>query len=134
MYTYRLSAFADVYGDYENHGAVLFNRANPNAAGAKLGLVKIDKKYQPAVLTAAPVLCGCFTEKEGDGSAYVFANMYEPQTGKDAPFTATFPGAESITVYRKGEVTEIAGDTLRLTLENREGVFVTVNGGAEPVC
>ncbi len=130
----ELSAFADVYGDYENHGAVLFNRANPNAAGAKLGLVKIDKKYQPAVLTAAPVLCGCFTEKEGDGSAYVFANMYEPQTGKDAPFTATFPGAESITVYRKGEVTEIAGDTLRLTLENREGVFVTVKGGMGPVC
>ena len=89
---------------------------------------------KPAVLTAAPVLCGCFTEKEGDGSAYVFANMYEPQTGKDAPFTATFPGAESITVYRKGEVTEIAGDTLRLTLENREGVFVTVKGGMGPVC
>ena len=96
--------------------------------------MKIDKQYQPNVLPAAPVLCGCFTEKEGDGSAYVFANMYEPQTGKEAKFTATFPGAESLTLYRMGEVTEIKGDTLRLTLENREGVFVTVNGGAGPIC
>lgn len=130
----ELSVFADEYGRYENHGAVLFNGSNPNAAGAKLPLVKIDKQYQPNVLTAAPVLCGCFTEKEGDGSAYVFANMYEPQTGKEAKFTATFPGAESLTLYRMGEVTEIKGDTLRLTLENREGVFVTVNGGAGPIC
>ena len=101
---------------------------------AELPLVKIDKQYQPTMLTAAPVLCGCFTEKEGDGSAYVFANMYEPETGKDATFTATFPGAESLTLYRMGEAAEIKGDTLRLTLNNREGVFVTVNGGSDPVC
>jgi hypothetical protein len=130
----ELSVFADVYGNYVSRGAVLFNGSNPNAAGAKLPLVKIDKQYQPTMLTAAPVLCGCFTEKEGDGSAYVFANMYEPETGKDASFTATFPGAESLTLYRMGEATEIQGDTLRLTLNNREGVFVTVNGGMEPVC
>ena len=90
--------------------------------------MKVDEKYKPVVTTAAPVLCGCFTEKEGDGRAYVFANMYEPETGKDARFTATFPGAKSITMYRKGEATEIKGDTLTLKLENREGVFVTVNG------
>ena len=130
----ELSVFADVYGNYVSRGAVLFNGANPNAAGAKLPLVKIDKQYQPTMLTAAPVLCGCFTEKEGDGSAYVFANMYEPETGKDATFTATFPGAESLTLYRLGEAAEIKGDTLRLTLNNREGVFVTVNGGSDPVC
>ena len=130
----EMAAFADVYGNYQNHGAVIYNRVNPNAAGAKLPLVKVDSKYTPNVLTTAPVLCGCFTEKEGDGSAYVFANMFEPQTGKSASFTATFPGAESITLYRMGEVTEIKGSTLKLTLENREGVFVTVNGGAEPIC
>lgn len=124
----ELSVFADEYGKYVNHGAVLYNRANPNAAGAKLGLMKVDEKYKPVVTTAAPVLCGCFTEKEGDGRAYVFANMYEPETGKDARFTATFPGAKSITVYRKGEARTVKGSTLTLKLENREGVFVTVNG------
>jgi hypothetical protein len=124
----ELSVFADVYGNYVSRGAVLFNGSNPNAAGAKLPLVKIDKQYRPNVITAAPVLCGCFTEKEGNGSAYVFANMYEPETDKEARFTATFPGAKSITVYRKGEAETIEGSTLTLKLENREGVFVTVNG------
>ena len=52
--------------------------------------------------------------------------MYEPQSGKEAAFTATFAGAKGITVYRKGEASAIAGDTLDLTLENREGVFITV--------
>ena len=122
----ELAPFAEVYGNYENHGAVMYNRLNPDAAGAKLALTKVDKDYQPCVVTAAPVLAGCFTEKDGDGSVYVFTNMYEPQTGKSAKLTATFPGAESITLYRKGEVTEIAGNRLSLELENREGVFVTV--------
>ena len=36
-------------------------------------------------------------------------------------------GAKAITVYRNGEKTEIAGETLNLTLENREGIFVTVS-------
>ena len=122
----ELSVFAAEYGKYENHGALVYNRANPNCAGAKLALAKVDEAYQPQVRTAAPVLCGCFTEKNGAGSAFVFANMYEPQTGKAAKFTSVFPGAESITVYRKGEVSEIKGEKLTLTLENREGVFVTV--------
>ena len=135
----EMAVFAEEYGKYENHGAVIYNRANPYCAGAKLGLVKIDDQYKPKMVTAAPVLCGCFTEKDGDGSAYVFTNMYEPQTGKRATFKATFPGATAITVYRMGEVTEIEGDTLKLTLENREGVFVTVqtdgsSGVAGSVC
>ena len=132
----ELAAFADVYGRYQNHGAVLYNRLNPNAAGAKLPLTKIDRQYQPNVLTAAPVLCGCFTEKEGDGSAFVFTNMYEPEPGKAATFTASFPGAKSLTVYRKGGATVIPGSRLTLTLGSEEGVFVTVQNGAGkgPVC
>ena len=125
----EMAVFAEEYGKYENHGAVIYNRANPYCAGAKLGLRKVDAQYKPTVTTAAPILCGCFTEKEGSGSAYVFANMYEPQTGKNAAFTAVFPGAKSVTVYRKGEATTIAGNTLKMTLDNREGVFVTVNNG-----
>lgn len=58
---------------------------------------------------------------------FVFTNMYDPQTGKEASFTATFSGAKAITVYRNGEKTEIAGETLNLTLENREGIFLTVS-------
>ena len=123
----EMSVFADVYGKYENHGAVLYNRANPNCAGAKLGLIRIDDKYKPTVTTAAPVLCGCFTEKDGNGSAFVFTNMYEPETGKTAKFTAVFPGAKSVTLYRKGRSTTILGNTLTMTLDNREGVFVTVS-------
>ncbi len=119
-----MAVFATAYGKYENHGAVLLNGAK--AAGARLGLVAVDDAFKPAVETKAPLLCGCFTEKNGDGKAFVFTNMYEPQNGKEASFTATFPGAKSVTVYRKGEATEITGDTLELTLENREGVFVTV--------
>ena len=125
----ELAPFAKLYGNYENHGAVLYNRMNPNAAGAKLPLTKVVSQYQPDVITAAPVLCGCFTEKAGDGTAFVFTNMYEPETGKSAAFTAAFPGAKSMTLYRMGKVTTIPGSRLSLTLANEEGVFVTVNNG-----
>ena len=133
----ELSPIADLYGKYENVGAVIYNRLNPFAAGAKLGLTKVEKQYKPEVATAAPLLCGCFTEKNGIGGAYVFTNMFEPQTGMAAPFTAVFTGAESITVYRKGIKHVIEGSTLTMTLENREGVFVTVDYGentSRPVC
>lgn len=119
-----MAAFAEEYGKYENHGAVLYNGAK--AAGARLGLVEIDNAFKPDVATDAPLLCGCFTEKDGSGRAFVFTNMYEPQTGKEAAFTATFSGAKSVTVYRMGEASRTEGDTLNLTLGNREGVFVTV--------
>ena len=122
----EMSVFAETYGKYENHGAVMYNRINPEASGVSLGTTKVEAKYKPAMLTADPVLCGCFTEKEGDGRAYVFTNMFSPATGKTASFTASFPGAKRITLYRKGETTVINGCTLCLTLESREGVFVTV--------
>ena len=61
------------------------------------------------------------------GRAYVFNNMFDPQTGKEAPFTAVIPGAKRLTLYRKGEKTVIEGNVLKLTLDNREGVFVTVD-------
>ena len=125
----ELAPFAKLYGNYENHGAVIYNRMNPNAAGAKLPLTAVAGEYRPAVTTAAPLLCGCFTEKAGSGSAFVFTNMYEPETGRSAAFTATFAGAKSLTLYRKGKVSVIPGDRLTLTLENEEGVFVTVSRG-----
>ena len=130
----EMSAFAEVYGNYEIQGTTLYNRLNPDCAGAELDISKAGKKYQPITLTRDPVLCGCFTEKDGDGRAYVFANMYEPDTGKEATFTATFPGAKSVTVYRKGEKTVIKGGVLNMTLDSREGVFVTVEKASRGGC
>jgi hypothetical protein len=115
-----------VYGNYDYNGTFILNRLHPNAAGAGLGLTRFDCRFKPTVVTADPVLCGCFSEKDGKGSAFVFTNMFEPQTGKDASFTAVFPGAKSISVFRKGEVTHVDGNSISLTLENREGIFVTV--------
>ena len=122
----EMSAFAEEYGKYENRGAVMYNRLHPKASGVSLGTVKVSAKYKPVMLTMAPVLCGCFTEKEGEGKAYVFNNMLSPHTGKSASFTTIFPGAKSITLYRKGEKTVINGSVLRMKLDSREGVFVTV--------
>ena len=130
----EMSVFAKEYGIYENHGAVMYNRIHPKASGVSLGTTKVDAKYKPVMLTADPVLCGCFTEKEGNGSAFVFTNMFDPQTGRTASFTASFPGAKSITLYRKGEKTVIDGSTLTMTLDSREGVFVTVEKAFGPVC
>lgn len=52
--------------------------------------------------------------------------MFSPDNGKSANICVTFDDAESITVYRKGNVTRTEGNTLKLTLENNEGIFVTV--------
>ena len=124
--TEEMRAFADVYAGYENHGAALYNGSLADAAGGGTGLVKVDDAFLPQAATEDPVLCGCFTGKNGEGKAFVFANMYEPQTGKEARVAATFPGAKTITVYRNGEKTELAGETLELTLASRGGAFVTV--------
>lgn len=123
----EMAAFADKYGKYKIQGTALYNRLNPDCAGAELDITKVQKIYQPIMLTKDPVLCGCFSEKDGNGKAYVFTNMYEPQTDKEAAFSATFPGAKSITVYKGGTATRIESCTFKITLENREGIFVTVD-------
>ncbi len=128
----EMSVFTKEYGKYENRGAVMYNRIHPNASGVSLGTTKVEAQYKPVMLTADPVLCGCFTEKQGSGSAFVFTNMFDPQTGRTASFTASFPGAKSITLYRKGEKSVISGSTLTLKLDNREGVFVTVEKASGP--
>lgn len=130
----EMSLFAEEYGKYENRGAVIYNRINLKASGVSLGTTKVAAKYKPVMATADPVLCGCFTEKEGNGRAFVFNNMFDPQTGRTASFTATFPGAKSVTLYRKGVKTVIKGGVLDLTLDSREGVFVTVEMPSRSGC
>ena len=124
--TEEIAVFSDLYANYENHGAMFFNRSNENAAGAKLGLKNVPLRYRPLLSTDAPVLCGCFGEKDGNGRAYVVTNMQEPRTEKEAEVTLYFPFASTVTVYRKGVKTEYHEKSLTLTLENREGVFLTV--------
>lgn len=46
-----MSAFADIYGKYEIQGTALYNRRNPDCAGAELDISKAAQKYQPITLT-----------------------------------------------------------------------------------
>ena len=64
----------------------------------------------------------------------MFTNLFDPAVGRTATFTAAFPGAKSVTDCRKGEKTVINGGALTLTLDNREGVFVTVDSAFGPDC
>lgn len=123
--TKELAAFADIYTDYENHGAILYHGRDENAAGANLRLLPVPLRCRPLVNTQSPVLCGCFTKKDGGGKAYVLANMLEPQTGESAAVSLTFPGASHVTVYRKGVRSEYDNNKIEITLANREGVFIT---------
>ena len=45
----------------------------------------------------------------------------------NAKINVTFDDKEKITVYRKGVITEIEGNTLEITLNNEEGIFVIVS-------
>ncbi len=123
----ELKAFSDVYGDYDNQGAFALNKEN--VAGFTAGyLTPVEKQDQPASVSSDDaLLVGCFSAEEGSGSAYTFVNMWEPSENKTASFTATFDGAASITVYRKGEATTVQGNALIMELEVGEGIFVTVN-------
>ncbi|MBQ6163443.1 MAG: hypothetical protein IJK23_03100 [Clostridia bacterium] len=120
----ELAAFADVYGNYAHKGAYITNKAR--AAGANLQLVGVKDEDKPRIETVDPLLIGVFDEKDGDGNAYVFTNMYEEFKDKSASFKVTFEGASEITLYRMGEETVINGDTMTLLLAPGEGVFVTV--------
>ncbi len=120
----EMAPFADVYGNYEHVGTYLPNKLF--AAGAKLDLVGVKDEDKPRTETIDPLLTGIFKEKNGDGKAFVFTNMYETMANKTASFKSTFEGASEITLYRMGSKTVINGDTLSLILQPGEGVFVTV--------
>lgn len=121
----ELAAFADIYGDYECQGAYMYNSIL-SAGNETKYLMPVDEKYMPTVVTSSPILSGCFTQIDGQGSAFVFVNMWEPETGKNASGIVKFDGAKEITVYRNGVSKTIKGDTLNLSLDNCEGIFVTV--------
>lgn len=121
----EVEAFTEVYGDYTHIGAFLTNGKKAAANKTNTLTPLEDASYKPEVASEAPILTGCFKNADG-GSAYTFVNMWEPETANAASFTASFDGAEKITLYRRGETQIINGDTLELTLENSEGVFVTV--------
>lgn len=121
----ELKAFADIYGGYNNLGAYLHN--GRDAAGAKYGfLMPVDAGAKPVVTSKSPLLIGCFDGKDGNSAGYTVVNMNEPQSGLGAAATLTFDGATKLTVYQKGIATIINANTCTLNLENREGVFITV--------
>ena len=121
----ELKAFAGVYGAYDNLGAYLHKSAA--AAGAKYGfLMPVDESAKPLVKSISPLLVGCFAGKDGNSKAYSVVNMNEPQTGRGATATLTFDQAGKITVYQKGVATVVRANTCTLNLDNREGVFITV--------
>lgn len=121
----ELKKFAEVYGNYVWDGAFLTNGLL--AQGTESGYIyNTPEDKGCCVVTLSPVLMGAFTAKDGGSRAYTFVNMSNTARDCEAAFTATFDGAEKITVYRLGEKYVLTGNTLSLTLANEEGVFVTV--------
>lgn len=121
----ELKAFADIYGGYNNLGAYLHRGAA--AAGTKYGfLMPVDKAAKPGVASISPLLIGCFDGKDGSSKAYSVVNMNEPQTGRSATAKLTFDQTGKITIYQKGVATVLNSNTCTLNLDNREGVFITV--------
>ncbi len=121
----ELKAFADVYGEYDNLGAFLHIGAA--AAGSKYGfLMPVKENAKPDVTSLSPLLVGCFAGKDGSSKAFSVTNMNEPQTGCSAKAKLTFDDVAKITVYQKGLATVFNANTCTLNLDNREGVFITV--------
>lgn len=121
----EIKSFSSVYGNYDNLGAFVKNIVK--AAGTKTNyLYPVDDSYKPITVTEDPVLVGCFKAKEGNGKAYTFVNMWEPNEQKTATFTATFDGATKVTVYRNGVKTIVNGNSIEMTLAQEEGIYVTV--------
>ena len=119
----EVAPFKELYADFDHIGTFLTNGGR--ATGTNSGyLTPMTEEKGCNVFTTAPVLTGCF--KKEDARAYVFVNMFSPDNGKSAKLCVTFDDAEKITVYRKGNVIRTEGNSLNLTLENNEGVFVTV--------
>lgn len=73
------------------------------------------------------LLIGCFNKKEGNGTAFTIVNLADFQKGNSttAKITLGSPTAKA-TVYRGGKAAETYTGTINLTLENGEGLFITV--------
>lgn len=120
----EVAPFAKLYGSYDYIGTFIENPFK--SAGTRTGYITpMDEDSGCTVSSDDPVLVGCF--KGEKGRAYTLVNMNETGKDKEAVLTATFDGARSMTVYRKGQEIKVSGENLTLTLDNQEGVYVTVN-------
>ncbi len=119
----EIAPFAGIYADYDYIGTFL---ENPYlAAGTSSGyLTPMDEDAGCEIKSESPILVGCF--KGEQGRAFSIVNMHETGNDESAHFVAEFDGATEITYYRKGISHTVSGDTLGLTLENEEGIYVTV--------
>ncbi len=126
----EVEIFSDIYGNYQNHGAFISGNGIDAAGLYKLGLpihglIPVEEQYKPVVVSANPVLVGCFSGEDGS-SAYTFVNMTERQLEKNAKATVVFDGEKEITVYQKGVAATTTASSISLDLDPCEGVFVTV--------
>ena len=126
---HEILAFSDDYGRYKNVGAFNLNCDKP-----KFRYAQFDDQYTgfnilSDVTSAAPLLFGCFEEKDGDGYAFTVVNMNEPgKTKGSVDVSFRLDGAKSVHVWASGEKTELkpADGVYSLSLANAEGVFITV--------
>lgn len=122
----EVEVFSDIYGGYKWNGCYLTN--GHLAEGTESGY--LDSKPDEIscnVKTESPVLTGCFESESDSSKAYVFVNMNNTADDESARINVAFDDAEKITVYRKGVITELDGNSLDITLDNEEGIFVIVS-------
>ena len=121
----ELKAFSDVYAEYTSKGAFTLNIGQSTDLDDDY-LTPVDEQYKPAVSSDNALLVGCFAADESDGKAYTFVNMYDTFENKTAELTVEFEDGKTVTIYRGGVQSVLAGTSLTLELNSGEGVFVTV--------
>lgn len=125
----EVSSFADIYANYDYVGTFLTNPMGSDGADYYGYLSPISREDRGCTVTSKEdhILTGCFDSKDGNSEAFTFVNMNNTKNKARAIFDVTFDDATSVTVYRKGEVTNIEGNVLSMTLDNQEGIFVIAN-------
>ena len=122
----ELRPFAEKYGKYDWLGAYLVN--GQKAAGVRYELSNgLPRKERLNLDSCDGLLVGCFNAKQGDGKAYVIANMMELLDEQTASLTLNLPKDKAVTLTGGGKTNLYPhGGKLNLTLRPGDGVFVTV--------
>lgn len=124
----ELKSFANIYGGYSHLGAFLMNKIGVAGTLPDAYLTPVDSSAKPRISSTSPLLVGCFEKKDGSGiRAFTVVNMNEPSSGKSATATLSVDEDQMVTVYQLGKATTFnSTDSVKLTLQNGEGVFITM--------
>jgi hypothetical protein len=124
----EIRRLSDLYVAYANLGAFNHNctaavpylrLSNPYAGFDAIQEIRCD----------APLLIGCFSKKDGAGSACTVVNMSELEEVKTVDVRLKLSGRK-IVAHPRGFPTELQPDAqgfVRLSLPSGEGVFVTID-------